>query len=229
MSHLTDYTELEKKIGYVFKNQELLQQALTHSSYSNEFKAAGGEDYERLEFLGDAVLELSVSEYLYASHPGMYEGNMTKLRASLVCEPTLAICAREIQLEQYIKLGKGEEQTGGRTRDSIISDVFESVIAAIYLDGSYEEAKDFVCSRLLADIEHRILFCDSKSILQELTQQEGKTLTYEVLEESGPAHDRSYLVCAMINGRKLSEGNGRSKKGAEQEAAYKALIILKDK
>ncbi len=229
MSHLTDYTGLEKKIGYVFKNQELLQQALTHSSYSNEVKCAGGEDYERLEFLGDAVLELSVSEYLYAHNPSMYEGNMTKLRASLVCEPTLAICAREISLEQYIMLGKGEEQTGGRNRDSIVSDVFEAMIAAIYLDSSYEEAKNFVCRSLLSDMEHRILFCDSKSILQERIQQQGKSLVYEVIEESGPAHSRSYRVCAMIGDRKISEGIGRSKKGAEQEAAYNALIILKDK
>ena len=229
MSHLTDYTGLEKKIGYVFKNQELLQQALTHSSYSNEVKCAGGEDYERLEFLGDAVLELSVSEYLYAHNPSMYEGNMTKLRASLVCEPTLAICAREISLEQYIMLGKGEEQTGGRNRDSIVSDVFEAMIAAIYLDSSYEEAKNFVCRSLLSDMEHRILFCDSKSILQERIQQQGKSLVYEVIEESGPAHSRSYRVCAMIGDRKIIEGIGRSKKGAEQEAAYNALIILKDK
>lgn len=227
MSHLTDYAELEKKIGYIFKNQELLQQALTHSSYSNEVKSA--EDYERLEFLGDAVLELSVSEYLYANHARMYEGNMTKLRASLVCEPTLAICAREIGLEQYIMLGKGEDQTGGRNRDSIISDVFESVIAAIYLDGSYEDARDFVDRQLLSDMEHRIMFCDSKSILQEQVQQRGQELSYELLEEMGPAHDRMYRVGAVIASERISEGSGRSKKGAEQEAAYNALIILKDK
>ncbi|MDO5572462.1 MAG: ribonuclease III [bacterium] len=229
MSHLTDYTALEKKIGYVFKDQELLQKALTHSSYSNEFKSTNGEDYERLEFLGDAVLELSVSEYLFTHNPSMYEGNMTKLRASLVCEPTLAICAREIELEKYIMLGKGEEQTGGRNRDSIVSDVFESLIAAIYLDSSYEEAKEFVYRRLLADMEHRILFCDSKSILQEMMQQQGKDLVYEVVETSGPAHDRMYRVQAQINGKQVGEGNGRSKKGAEQEAAYQVLITLKDK
>ncbi len=222
-------SELEKKIGYIFKNQALLQQALTHSSYSNEDKRPGSENYERLEFLGDAVLELSVSEYLYSHNPDMYEGNMTKLRAALVCEPTLAICAREIGIDQYVLLGKGEEQTGGRSRDSIISDVFEAVIAAIYLDGSYEEACAFVNRFLLSDIEHRIMFCDSKSILQEYTQQRGQSLSYELLEESGPAHDRSYRVGAVVNRMRISEGTGRSKKGAEQEAAYKALLILKDK
>ena len=229
MGNRTDYDELEKKIGYIFNDQALLKLALTHSSYSNEEKSPNSEDYERLEFLGDAVLELSVSEYLYEHNPNMYEGNMTKLRASLVCEPTLAICAREIGLDQYILLGKGEEQTGGRSRDSIISDVFESVTAAIYLDSSFDQARDFVTRFLSSDIEHRVMFCDSKSILQEHIQQKGKTLAYELLEESGPAHDRTYRVSALIDGTKISEGSGRSKKGAEQEAAYQALLKIKDK
>ena len=151
MNNLTGYMELERKIGYTFRDQALLRQALTHSSFSNEEKQCKVEDYERLEFLGDAVLELAVSEHLYTEQPNMYEGNMTKTRASLVCESTLAICARNIKLEEYILLGKGEDLTGGRHRDSIVSDVFEAVIGAIYLDGGFEEARKYVHQFVLTD------------------------------------------------------------------------------
>lgn len=229
MNNLTGYMELERKIGYTFRDQALLRQALTHSSFSNEEKQCKVEDYERLEFLGDAVLELAVSEHLYTEQPNMYEGNMTKTRASLVCESTLAICARNIKLEEYILLGKGEDLTGGRHRDSIVSDVFEAVIGAIYLDGGFEEARKYVHQFVLTDIEDKILFYDSKTILQERIQQKGGKLTYELLEEIGPAHERTYRVQAMVDGIKVSEGMGRTKKSAEQQAAYNVLITLNDK
>ncbi|HKM20896.1 MAG TPA: ribonuclease III [Lachnospiraceae bacterium] len=229
MNNLTGYMELERKIGYTFRDQALLRQALTHSSFSNEEKQCKVEDYERLEFLGDAVLELAVSEHLYTEQPNMYEGNMTKTRASLVCESTLAICARNIKLEEYILLGKGEDLTGGRHRDSIVSDVFEAVIGAIYLDGGFEEARKYVHQFVLTDIEDKILFYDSKTILQERIQQKGGKLTYELLEEIGPAHERTYRVQAMVDGIKVSEGMGRTKKSAEQQAAYNVLTTLNDK
>lgn len=227
MNQRNGYQELEKKIGYVFKDQSLLELALTHSSFSNENKRSKTDNYERLEFLGDAVLELSVSEHLYEHNRKMQEGQMTKLRASLVCEPTLAYCAREaFGLGQYILLGKGEEQTGGRGRDSIVSDVFEAIIGAIYLDGGFEPARKFVNTFVLTDMENKIEFTDSKTILQERVQEKGKTLTYELVEENGPAHDREYVVRAIIDGVELATGKGRTKKSAEQMAAVK---ILKEK
>jgi len=224
MNKLNGYLELESKIGYSFKNHELLITALTHSSFSNEIKLQYKENYERLEFLGDAVLELSVSEHLYANNPLMHEGNMTKLRASLVCEPTLAYCAREeFNLGDYLLLGKGEENTGGRNRDSIISDVFEAIIGAIYLDGGFEAAKKFVLKYVLTDMDEKIEFTDSKTLLQEYVQENSKKLSYELVSEMGPAHDRQYVVNCLIDNVVESEGIGRTKKSAEQEAAFKVL------
>lgn len=218
------YKELEKQTGYVFKNQMLLKLAISHSSYSNEIKLGKTDNYERLEFLGDAVLELSVSEFLYENNPTMHEGNMTKLRASLVCEPTLAYCAREaFDLGKYLLLGKGEEMTGGRLRDSIISDAFEAIIGAIYLDGGFEPARDFVEKFVLTDMEKKIEFTDSKTILQERVQENGDRLSYELAEEIGPAHDREYVVNALINGVVRGSGRGKTKKSAEQMAAYEIL------
>ncbi|MBR2274935.1 MAG: ribonuclease III, partial [Lachnospiraceae bacterium] len=177
--------DLQEKLNYRFVKPALLKQALTHSSYANEQKSP---DYERLEFVGDAVLELTVSDHLYHTMEDMREGDMTKLRASLVCEPTLSFCAREIELDRYILLGKGEEQTGGRNRDSIISDVFEAVIGALYLDGGISAAKSFVEQYVLKDMYNKIEFVDSKSKLQEYTQERGIDLRYELLSESCPAH-----------------------------------------
>lgn len=217
---------LEKMIGYTFQNQSLLQQALTHSSYANERKINKTEDYERLEFLGDAVLELAASEHIFESNPAMYEGNMTKIRASMVCEPTLAYCAREFGLERYILLGKGEELTGGRSRDSIVSDVLEAVIGAIYLDGGFANAKEFVRRFILEDMEHKVLFFDSKTILQERVQEAGKSAAYELLRESGPDHNKIYSVRVLVDGKDLGHGEGRTKKQAEQHAAYEALMKI---
>ena len=164
---MRELKELEKRIGYHFQNPELLEKALRHSSYANEHKMNRIECNERLEFLGDAVLELVSSEHLFAQFPQMPEGELTRLRASLVCEPTLAFCAREIELGSFLRLGKGEEMTGGRHRDSVTSDALESVIGAVYLDGGFANAKEFVLKYVLNDMEHKKLFFDSKTIFQE--------------------------------------------------------------
>lgn len=157
--------ELQGKIGYQFKQEGLLRQAVTHSSFANEKHLKKHSDNERLEFLGDAVLEIVSSEFLYKTYPNKSEGDLTKLRASLVCEPTLALCTRELDLGKYLFLGKGEDQTGGRKRNSILSDALESVIGAIYLDGGFEPAKTFIHRFILTDIEHKKLFYDCKTKL----------------------------------------------------------------
>ena len=219
--------ELEKKIGYQFKKKGLLKQALTHSSFSNEQKINKFANYERLEFLGDAVLELLSSRFFYENYPEMSEGEMTRRRSAMVCEPALAFCARDISLGEYVLLGKGEEATGGRKRDSIISDVMEAIIGAIYLDSGKEEAALFIHRFVLSDLEHKKLFYDAKTILQEVVQQknEGK-LHYELIRESGPDHDKVFVVEARIDEMKIGEGTGKTKKAAEQQAAYEALVSL---
>ncbi|MBD5450368.1 MAG: ribonuclease III [Lachnospiraceae bacterium] len=221
--------QLEQKIEYCFQNKKLLRQALTHSSYSNEQKINKFGNYERLEFLGDAVLELVSSNYIYHANPDMSEGQMTKYRASIVCEPALAFCARQIGLEEYIYLGKGEEATGGRGRDSIISDVMEAVIGAIYLDNGMAEAEAYIQRFVLSDLEHKQLFYDAKTILQEEVQKENRgTLHYELVREDGPEHDKTFVVDAMVGDVKVGSGTGHSKKAAEQQAAYEALIRQKE-
>ena len=219
--------QLEQKIQYTFRDRRLLRQALTHSSCANEQKINKTEDYERLEFLGDAVLELISSDYIYREHPEMSEGRMTKYRSSIVCEPALAYCAREIGLDQHIMLGKGEEATGGRKRDSIISDVMEAVIGAIYLDSGMDEAKKFIHRFVLSDLEHKQLFYDAKTILQEEVQKANKeTLHYELVREEGPEHDKTFVVEARIGDVWVGSGTGHSKKAAEQKAAYEALLHM---
>jgi len=222
--------ELEKRIKYSFKNHQLLKQALTHSSYANEVGGNTG-DNERLEFLGDAVLELASSEFLMFQYPKMSEGDMTRMRASIVCEPTLAICTQEIQLSEFIYLGKGEERTGGRKRDSIVSDAMEALIGAIYLDGGFANAKEFVERFIMTDIENKKLFYDSKTILQEMVQSDYKEagISYELVGEAGPDHDKMFSVEVIIGKKKMGYGKGRTKKAAEQQAAYHALITLKGK
>ena len=223
----TDYAQLETKIGYVFKNKSLLMNALTHTSFANEHKNKKMKDNERLEFLGDAVLELVSSEFIYKTMPDMPEGDMTKLRASLVCEPTLAADAREITLDEFIYLGKGEEETGGRSRDSIISDAFEALIGSIFLDSGIDMAREFILKFALNDIENKRLFHDSKTILQERIDiaKVGK-LSYEIINESGPDHNKSYEAVAKLDDKIIGKGQGRTKKGAEQQAAYNALKTL---
>ena len=222
---------LEKKSGYHFQNPHLLKQAMTHSSYANEHKAIGYHDNERLEFLGDAVLEVVSSEFLFRHYPALPEGDLTKLRASIVCEPTLALCARELDLGDFLLLGKGEEHTGGRKRDSIVSDAMEALIGAIYLDGGFASAKEFVHRFIMTDIEHKKLFYDSKTILQEQVQKnwhDGE-ISYVLTGEEGPDHDKTFLVDLYVAGEKKSSGKGRTKKAAEQDAAYRCLINWKEK
>ena len=222
---------LEKKSGYHFQNPHLLKQAMTHSSYANEHKAKGYHDNERLEFLVDAVLEVVSSEFLFRHYPALPEGDLTKLRASIVCEPTLALCARELDLGDFLLLGKGEEHTGGRKRDSIVSDAMEALIGAIYLDGGFASAKEFVHRFIMTDIEHKKLFYDSKTILQEQVQKnwhDGE-IAYVLTGEEGPDHDKTFLVDLYVAGEKKSSGKGRTKKAAEQDAAYRCLINWKEK
>lgn len=229
---LEGYTikELERRIGYQFRNISLLKQALTHSSFTNEQKINKTGDYERLEFLGDAVLELTSSEFLFHEHQDVPEGELTKMRASMVCEPALAFCARDLELGKFIRLGKGEENTGGRERDSIISDVMEAVTGAIYLDGGMEPARQFINRFILSDLENKRLFYDSKSNLQELIQGKlKKEFWYELLEESGPEHNKVFKVSVHMEDEVLGEGVGKTKKAAEQQAAYRALLLLRDR
>lgn len=222
--------ELQGKIGYDFRNEALLKQALTHSSFANEQKINRLSNYERLEFLGDAVLELVSSEFLYNENADMPEGQLTRLRASMVCEPALAYCARDIHLNTYILLGKGEEATGGRTRDSIIADVMEALIGAIFLDGGIENAKKFIDRFVLSDLEDKILFMDSKTLLQEKIQKKNTAqLRYELVGEEGPDHDKQFSVEAYLGDKLIGSGVGRTKKAAEQQAAYEALKRLKGK
>ena len=218
--------EFEKKIGYHFQNINRLETALTHSSYSNEKRLKKYECNERLEFLGDAVLELVSSEYIFKENPKKPEGDLTRIRASYVCEPTLALCAREIELGKYVLLGKGEDLTGGRERDSILSDALEATIGAVYIDGGFENAKKYIHEHILKDIENKKLFYDSKTLLQEIVQSDHLDMSYELLKEEGPDHDKSFTVAVNINGEQLTTATGRTKKKAEQSAAYQAILKL---
>lgn len=221
---------LEERIGYRFQDIRLLKQAMTHSSFTNEQKINKQKNYERLEFLGDAVLELVSSEFLFHRDPLMPEGELTKTRASLVCEPALAFCARDLELGQFMLFGKGEETTGGRRRESIIADAVEAVIGAIYLDGGMEPAKNFINRFILSDLEDKQLFYDSKTNLQELIQRTlKKELRYEKLGEYGPEHDKTFVAEVYMDTEKIGVGEGHTKKAAEQNAAYEALRLLRDR
>lgn len=226
---VTDIKTFQKEIGYQFQNEHLLVQALTHSSYANEKHMKKLSDNERLEFLGDAVLEIISSDFLYKNYPQKPEGELTKLRASIVCEPTLALCTEAIHLGDYLYLGNGEDLTGGRKRKSILSDALEAVIGAIYLDGGFANAKEFVLKYILTDIEHKQLFYDSKTILQELIQGRHEQLSYELIDESGPDHDKQFTVAVLVDGERVSEGEGHTKKAAEQQAAYQALLLYRNR
>lgn len=219
------FEQLEERIGYHFKEPKLLKQAMCHSSFANERHMDRLLNNERLEFLGDAVLELITSEFLFKNYPKMPEGEATRTRASIVCEQTLALCARELGLGAFLLLGKGEELTGGRDRDSITSDALEALLGAVYLDGGFASAKEFVHRFVLNDIEHKKLFFDSKTILQEEIQGETTELLHYVLTgEEGPDHNKRFMVHACLGSQVIGEGSGRTKKAAEQEAAYRALI-----
>lgn len=220
-----NFKDFEEKISYSFRDGGLLKNALTHSSYANEH---GCPDNERLEFLGDAVLELSSSNFIFRNRE-MSEGQMTSLRASIVCEPTLAFCARELGLDDFILLGRGEERTGGRFRDSVISDALEALIGAIYLDGGFEPADRFIRNFILNDIENKRLFFDAKTVLQELTQERFDVLPeYKIIDEAGPDHRKKFKAAVLVLGEKVGEGSGNTKKSAQQHAAYNALLYYRD-
>lgn len=220
-------SELEKCIGYEFRDKSLPERALTHSSYANEKKINKHGDYERLEFLGDAVLELTVSEFLYRNYPDKKEGEMTRTRAALVCEQTLSQSARQIGLDKLVLLGKGEELSGGRDRDSILCDVFEAVAGAIYLDSGYYMAVKYIEKFVLEDWEQKALFVDSKTILQEQIQKNGGHVTYRNVAEDGPANARIYTEELLIDERPIIKASGSSRKAAQQQAAY--LYLTKEK
>ena len=218
---------LEGKIGYTFRDRSLLVLALTHTSFANEAHSGHLGSNERLEFLGDAVLELVSSDFFYREKPKLSEGELTKLRASFVCEPALAYCAEQIPLPPYLLLGRGEEMTGGRLRPSIVSDAMEAVIGAIYLDGGLTPARAYIDRFILNDIEGKRYFYDAKTILQEEIQKaKDAALSYELRGEEGPEHLKRFTVAALRDGVPLAEGEGSSKKEAEQRAAYAALLAL---
>ena len=224
----TSLEVLEGRIGYHFKNKYLLECALTHTSFANEQKIHRYKDYERLEFLGDAVLGMVSSAFLYNEYPGKREGELTKIRASLVCEPSLADCARHLGLPGLLRLGRGEEASGGREKESILCDVVEAVIGAMYLDsGDIEPPRRFIMKYILSD-RNRTFFYDSKSMLQEWAQGFGGTLRYELLGESGPEHCKTYKTGVFLGDKLLGTGEGRSKKAAEQQAAYAGMIRVRE-
>lgn len=221
------FLEFENTINYQFKNKKLLKQAFTHSSFAHERKMSYLYNNERLEFLGDAVLEITISLYLYQKFPNMSEGELTKFRANIVCESSLAKGATTINIGKYILLGKGEEQTGGRKRESILSDVFEAIIGAVYLDGGNEKAKDFIISTLepqIIDMHSNYKISDHKTHLQEILQKESQDIIkYNIVNEEGPDHDKIFTANVIHGSRVLGEGKGKSKKEAEQKAASVAL------
>ena len=220
--------ELEQKIGYKFSDFSLLERAMMHSSYTNERHLPKYRCNERLEFLGDAVLELVSSEFLFKGSPKMPEGELTKTRASMVCEPSLALCARDIDLGSYLLLGKGEEATGGRMRDSVTSDAMEALIGAVYLDGGFTSAKEFIHRFVLTDLEDKKLFYDSKTILQEMVQAKKLgEITYRLVGPEGPDHNKSFHTEVLIGDKVSGKGAGRSKKASEQQAAYEAILRLR--
>lgn len=219
---------LEQKIGYTFKNKRLLQRALSHSSYANENKSIGGSN-ERLEFLGDAVLSIVVSDAIFKDYTNLPEGELTRIRASLVCEKSLFLFAKSIDLGSYLKLGKGEKINGGQTRPSILSDAFEAVIAAIYLDGGIDAATEFVMKfvRPELDCHDGGIFKDFKTKLQEIIQQNPEEhLEYRLVSESGPDHDKRFTVEVCLNSNVIGKGTGHSKKQAEQLAAKEAITLM---
>lgn len=221
--------EIEKNIQYEFNDKTLIKQAMSHSSFINEMKLKSMESYERLEFLGDAVLELISSEYLFEHYSDMPEGKLTKLRASIVCEYTLSSVSEMLHFGDYVLLSRGEEQTGGRMRSSILCDLFESVLGAVYLDGGMDAAKKYVYTFLMTDLENKQLFYDAKTTLQEIVQKDGKgNVTYELLEEKGPDHNKTFVTAVIVDGIRIAKGEGTSKKNAQQMAAYKAILKIKE-
>lgn len=226
-----DLRSLEDNLNYKFNNRKLLALAMTHSSYANEYKMGIVENNERLEFLGDAILSLVVSQYLYKKYPNHPEGELTKIRAKVVCESSLAYAAKKIEIGKFLLLGKGEEATGGRVRESILADAAEAMVGAVYMDSDFETANSILLSNFESDIVHAVakgdLFIDFKTELQEMVQKKGKsTMEYVVVKEEGPDHDKRFYIDVIVNNESIGSGRGRNKKDAEQMAAKEALIRL---
>jgi len=219
---------LEENLKYSFKNKDLLLNALTHSSYANEARN-GVTSNERLEFLGDSVLSIIVADYLYKEFASFPEGELTKLRASLVCEKSLCVFSRELEIGKFLRLGKGEDKGGGRERDSILADAFEAVLAAIYLDGGMDHARRHVMRFILKELKHTDdeVFKDYKTALQEIIQRNPEeSVSYILTGESGPDHDKVFQVEVHLNSNVIGKGSGKSKKQAEQMAAKQALELM---
>lgn len=225
---MSNIEEFEKIIGYTFNDKQLINRALSHSSYANE-RRRPAESNERLEFLGDSVLSIVVSEYLFKHLTHVAEGDLTKLRASLVCEKSLHVFAGQIGLGRFLMLGKGEENTGGRERPSILADAFEAVIAAIYLDGGMDAARNHILRFIPKDLEHsaKPVFSDFKTVLQEVVQKNPEEkVEYVLIGEEGPDHNKRFVVEVMLNSQVIGKGKGKSKKEAEQLAAKEALELM---
>ena len=219
---------LENKLNYKFNNIDLLKKALIHSSYANEVRG-NTHSNERLEFLGDSVLSIIVSEHIYNKFPNMPEGELTRMRASLVCEKSLYSFSRELGIGEYLKLGKGEDKNGGRERESILADAFEAVLAAIYLDGGMTAAKNHIMNTVLRDLKHHDddNFKDYKTTLQEIIQRNPEeSVSYILIDESGPDHNKMFTVEVHLNSNVIGKGSGKSKKQAEQMAARQALELM---
>lgn len=223
--------EFQEIIGYKFTNENYLRVALTHSSYAHENKNKKTKNNERLEFLGDSVLGLVVSKYIFENYPDLPEGNLTKIRAAVVCEKSLFDCALNIDLGKYIIIGRGEERTGGRKRMSILSDAYEALIAAMFLDSNLETVREWVLGQLCDTIDAAArgkIAKDFKTEFQEEAQNRGEaTISYRVVASSGPDHDKTFTVNVYLNGEQMGEGEGSSKKKAEQNAAQNALVKLR--
>ena len=220
--------KLEEIIGYEFQNEKLLKTALTHSSFLNEHGLDKTECNERLEFLGDAVLETISSEFLFKNYPENMEGDLSRMRSALVCEKSLCEASRSLQLGAFLRLGKGMEKEGGRNNDAVLADAFEALLAALFLDGGMEVAKKLVYSYVLNDTEEKILLNDAKTRLQEMIQKEDRHVSYRLLSASGPDHQKSFTCQALINDEPFGTGTGSSKKQAEQAAAYETIKMIRN-
>lgn len=224
---MTDFKSFEKKIGHSFTNERLLEQAFTHRSYLNEHREAGREHNERLEFLGDAVLELVVTEFLFNTYPDKAEGELTAVRAALVNTVSISDAATKLDMNQHLLLSRGESKDTGRARAIILANAFEALIGAIYLDSGYDAAKQFIDAQLFhktSEVVEKKLWQDAKSKFQELAQERsGITPSYQLLSQTGPDHDKRFVIGAFLASEKVAQGEGRSKQEAEQAAAEKAL------
>lgn len=220
---MKDIKKLESNLGYTFRNKQLLKTALTHSSYAHEHKIK--EDYERFEFLGDSILGFIVSDYLLKNFPSVKEGTLSKMRASIVQEPSLSDRAAELQIGQYILLGNGEEKSGGRTRPALLCDVMESIIAALYYDGGISVAKTFITEKILS-CSDTSLYLDYKTILQEYLGENASHLDYQLMSEDGADNNKTFQVAAVFHNQEIGYGTGKNKKQAEQQAARAALETL---